>query len=69
MTQKGDDVETQVLKVNVTEDQRMRLHTLKILSGKNVSASVREALDLFFDKMAEDPEGQELLEQTDELIS
>ncbi len=69
MTENGDDVETQVLKVNVTEDQRMRLHTLKILSGKNVSASVREALDLFFDKMAEDPEGQELLEQTDELIS
>lgn len=69
MTENGDDVETQVLKVNVTEDQRMRLHTLKILSGQNVSASVREALDLFFKEMAEDPEGEKLLEQTDELIS
>lgn len=67
MSQTAD--ETQVLKVNVTEDQRMRLHTLKILTGTNVSKSVREALNLYFEKMAEDPEGQEILAQTEEILS
>lgn len=63
-----DEPETSTLKVNVTEDQRLRLHTMKILSGKNVSASVREALELYFERMAEDPDGEALLAQTEELI-
>lgn len=63
-----EEPETSTLKVNVTEDQRIRLHTLKILSGKNVSASVREALDLYFERMADDPDGKELLAETEELI-
>lgn len=67
MPEKTD--ETQTLKVNVTEDQRMRLHTLKILTGTNVSKTVREAIDLYFQKMAEDPDGQEVLAQTEELLS
>lgn len=67
MPETTDD--TQTLKVNVTEDQRMRLHTLKILTGTNVSKTVREAIDLYFEKMAEDPDGREVLAQTEELLS
>lgn len=65
----SDDVETCTLKVNVTEDQKLRLHTMKILTGRNVSSAVREALDRFFEEMAEDPEGKELLDRTDEILS
>lgn len=50
------------LKVKIPVDFHVKLHTLKVLHGQNISATVERALTRYFDVLAEDPDGQRLEE-------
>lgn len=42
--------EPKTLKVTIPVGMHLRLHSLKILQGKNLSRTVEEALDAYFDE-------------------
>ncbi len=42
--------EQKTLKVTIPVGMHLRLHSLKILQGKNLSRTVEEALDAYFDE-------------------
>lgn len=54
--------EEKELKVKIPVSFHVKLHTLKVLHGQNISATVERALTRYFDVLAEDPDGQRLEE-------
>ncbi|MFA5860793.1 MAG: hypothetical protein WDA16_03770 [Candidatus Thermoplasmatota archaeon] len=49
-------IQTKDLKVRLPMSYHMKLQTLKILKGKNMSAAFCEALDMYFSDRPESPE-------------
>ena len=45
---KKEDVEIREMKVRIPSDFYMKLHSLKLLTGTQISEAVTEALDLYF---------------------
>jgi hypothetical protein len=55
MTSEADPAETpdrKRIKVEVPSEHRLRLHRLKVLTGKNTSEAVQEAIDLYLAECA-----------------
>lgn len=50
------------LKVKIPVDFHVKLHTLKVLHGQNISSTVEQALTRYFDRLSEDPDGERLEE-------
>lgn len=48
------------LKVKIPVDFHVKLHTLKVLHGQNISSTVEQALTRYFDVLSEDPDGERL---------
>ncbi len=47
------------VKVKIPTTFHLRLHSLKILTGKQISTTVTEALTHYFDELQEDAEGDQ----------
>jgi len=45
-----DEQEIREMKVRIPSDFYMKLHSLKLLTGKQISEAVTEALDMYFTK-------------------
>lgn len=45
---KKDESEVREMKVRIPSDYYMKLHSLKLLTGKQISDAVTEALEMYF---------------------
>lgn len=54
----GDDAleETKEMKVKVPAEMQVRLHSLKVLTGTDISTAVTEAVEQYFERMDDDVE-------------
>lgn len=52
--------EEKEIKVKIPVEYHVKLHTLKVLKGQNISSTVEEALTRYFDILSENPEGKRL---------
>jgi hypothetical protein len=52
--------EEKEIKVKIPVEYHVKLHTLKVLRGQNISSTVEEALTRYFDILSENPEGKRL---------
>lgn len=50
------------MKVKVPQEYQVKLHTIKVLTGKNISAAVTEAIELYFEEGDVVPEGDDASE-------
>lgn len=48
------------MKVKIPVELHVKLHTLKVLKGQQISSTVEAALDRYFDLLAEKPAGKQL---------
>lgn len=53
------------IKVKIPVEYHVKLHTLKVLKGENISTTVEKALIRYFDNISEDPEGKRLEKLSD----
>lgn len=51
--------DTKQLKAKLPIRQHLQLHQIKILEGQNLSETVRQALDDYFDRLDEDQAGDQ----------
>ncbi len=56
------------IKVKIPVSYHVKLHTLKVLRGQEISTSVETALERFFEQLAEDPRGQKLEHFSEEAV-
>ena len=57
--------EEKEIKVKIPVEYHVKLHTLKVLRGQNISSTVEEALTRYFDILSENPEGKRLEKLSD----
>ncbi|PSG97159.1 hypothetical protein BRD56_06795 [Thermoplasmatales archaeon SW_10_69_26] len=57
--------EEKEIKVKIPVEYHVKLHTLKVLKGQNISSTVEQALTRYFDILSEDPEGKRLEKLSD----
>lgn len=53
----ADMDEEKTLKVTIPKRMHLKLHSVKILTGRNISETVEEAVQAFFDEHEELPDG------------
>lgn len=61
--------EAKEIKVKIPVDFHIKLHTLKVLRGQNISTSVEIALERYFREHGGDADGRKYAEITDQAIS
>jgi hypothetical protein len=55
MSNDGTEVpDRKEIKVKIFEEQHVRLHTVKILQGQTISATMEEALGRYFEEIGDD---------------
>jgi hypothetical protein len=55
MSDDGTEVpDRKEIKVKIFEEQHVRLHTVKILQGQTISATMEEALGRYFEEIGDD---------------
>ncbi len=52
--------EQKEIKVKIPVEYHVKLHTLKVLKGQEISSTVESALTRYFNILAENPEGKKL---------
>jgi hypothetical protein len=57
--------EEKEIKVKIPVEYHVKLHTLKVLKGQNISLTVEQALTRYFDILSENPEGKRLEKLSD----
>lgn len=57
--------EEKEIKVKIPVEYHVKLHTLKVLKGQNISSTVEKALMRYFDILSDDPEGKRLEKLSD----
>lgn len=66
---KGKLGEAKEIKVKIPVDFHIKLHTLKVLRGQNISSTVEIALERYFSQHAGDVDGQKYSEITEQAIN
>jgi len=61
----ADCDEEKEIKVKIPVEYHVKLHTLKVLKGQNISSTVEHALTRYFDILADNPEGKRLEKLSD----
>lgn len=56
------------IKVKIPVAYHVKLHTLKVLRGQEISSSVEAALDRYFEQLAKDPRGRKLEHFSEEAV-
>jgi hypothetical protein len=57
--------EQKEIKVKIPVEYHVKLHTLKVLKGQEISTTVESALTRYFDILADNPEGKRLEKLSD----
>jgi hypothetical protein len=57
--------EKKEIKVKIPVEYHVKLHTLKVLKGQEISTTVESALTRYFDILADNPEGKRLEKLSD----
>lgn len=53
------------IKVKIPVEYHVKLHTLKVLKGQEISSTVESALTRYFDILSDNPEGKRLEKLSD----
>lgn len=57
--------EQKEIKVKIPVEYHVKLHTLKVLKGKEISSTVENALTRYFEILSDNPEGKRLEKLSD----
>ncbi len=57
--------EEKEIKVKIPVEYHVKLHTLKVLKGQNISSTVEKALMRYFEILSDNPEGKRLEQLSD----
>ncbi len=57
--------EQKEIKVKIPVEYHVKLHTLKVLKGQEISSTVESALTRYFDILSDNPEGKRLEKLSD----